>query len=431
MVKTKKTEKVVKTSEEKKIVESSAKSKEEVIQPELSIGLVGHVDHGKTTLLERLSGKWADIHSEEVKRGITIKLGYADASYYFCKKCNSYGRDKKCVCGGEAEFVRKVSFVDAPGHETLMATMLSGAAIIDAALLLVSADEPCPQPQTEEHLMALSLIGIKNIIIVQNKIDLVSKEDAIKNYNSIKNFVKGTIAENSLIIPISAKHNLNIDKLIEAIATIPVPNRDLNKDPLMFIARSFDVNKPGSEIKGLVGGILGGSIKQGKLRVGDEVEIAPGIKKDENKNKYDIIKAKIIDIKTGGKSVKEAIAGGSIAILTELDPSIVKSDTLAGNTLGLIGKLPEIYYEINLVPKLFDRVIGVKTQQKVEPIKKSEALMINVNSSVSLGVVSELSKDKVHLVLKRPVCASSEDRFCISRRVDNRWRLIGYGLIKK
>ena len=139
-----------------------------------------------------------------------------------------------------------------------MATMLSGAAIMDAALLLVSADEPCPQPQTEEHLMALGLIGIKNIIIVQNKIDLVSKENAIKNYNDIKKFTKGTIAENVPIIPVSAKYNLNIDKIIEEICKIPIPQRDLTKDPLMFIARSFDINKPGSEVKGLFGGIIGG-----------------------------------------------------------------------------------------------------------------------------------------------------------------------------
>ena len=312
-----------------------------------------------------------------------------------------------------------------------MATMLSGAAIMDAALLLVAANEPCPQPQTEEHLMALTLIGIKDIIIIQNKIDAVSKDDAIKNYNEIKKFLNGTIAENSPIIPVSAKYNINIDKIMEEICKLKTPVRDLKKDPVMYVARSFDINKPGSDIKNLFGGILGGSIKQGVLKVGDEGEISPGIRKDEHKQKWDPVRAKIADIKTGGKSVKEAVAGGSIAILTELDPSIVKSDNLAGNILGLMNKLPPVYYEISLEVKLFNRIIGLKTEQKVDPVKKGEGLMINVNSAVTLGIVSELSKDKIHLILKRPVCASPEDRFSISRRVENRWRLIGYGTIKR
>ena len=92
----------------------------------INVGIVGHIDHGKTTLLQRLSGKWASTHSEELKRGITIKLGYADTVIY--SDGAGYNIEKK---GKE---VRHVSFVDAPGHEMLMATMLSGAALIDAAI---------------------------------------------------------------------------------------------------------------------------------------------------------------------------------------------------------------------------------------------------------------------------------------------------------
>ena len=152
-------------------------------QPEINIGMIGHVDHGKTTLTRALSGEWADRHSEEVKRGISIRLGYADVAFYKCPNCEgaaAYSTSKKCpVCGAETEFLRAVSFVDAPGHETLMATMLSGAALMDGAILLVAANEKCPQPQTKEHLMALEIIGIEKIIIVQNKIDIVTREQAI------------------------------------------------------------------------------------------------------------------------------------------------------------------------------------------------------------------------------------------------------------
>ena len=398
-----------------------------VIQPEINIGLIGHVDHGKTTLVFSLTGKQTDTHSEEIKRGITIRLGYADASFYKCSKCNEYTTKEKCKCGGDAEFLRKVSFIDAPGHETLMATMLSGAAIIDGAILLIAANEKCPQPQTREHVMALEMIGIKNIVIVQNKIDLVSEKEVMDNYKQIKEFVKGTIAENAVIIPISAQHNINIGAIIEAIEeNIKTPERDLNKDPIMFIARSFDINKPGSEIEELKGGVIGGALKQGRLEAGEEVEIKPGLSSEKaGKIIWKPILTKIISLKTGGDDVKEVQPGGSIGVLTKLDPFLVKADKLTGNILGKPGKLPEVFGELDLKIKLLERVVGAKQELKVEPIKRLEALMLNVNSAVTVGVVSELKKNSVHVKLKIPVCADKKDKLTVSRRIGDRFRLIG------
>ncbi len=404
------------------------------IQPEVNIGLVGHVDHGKTTLTEKLSGKWTDTHSEEIKRGITIRLGYADASFYFCKKCDKYGTKEKCAkCNGKTEFIRKVSFIDAPGHETLMAVMLSGAAIMDGALLLVAANEICPQPQTREHLTALSIIGVNQIIVVQNKIDLISKEQAIENYKQIKEFLKGTIAENAPIIPISAQHNVNIDKIIEAIELhIKTPKRDASLNPLMFVARSFDINKPGTNVDLLVGGVLGGALKQGKLKVNDVIEIKPGLKTEkEGKVSWIPVITKIIGLKTGGENIEDVHPGGSIGILTELDPSIVKSDNLSGSIVGLKDKLPDVWNEFYLKPKLLERIVGAKDNLVVEPIKLSENLMLNVNSSATVGIVTEIKKDLIHVKLKIPVCCYQEDRVTISRIVGARWRLIGYGNIVK
>ncbi len=404
------------------------------IQPEINIGLIGHVDHGKTTLTQCLTSKWTDTHSEEIKRGITIRLGYADATFYKCTKCNSYSITEKCIkCNSKTEITKKISFVDAPGHESLMATMLSGTAIMDGALLLIAANEPCPQPQTEEHLIALNIIGVKNIIIVQNKIDLVSKEEAIKNYKEIKNFVKGTIAENAPIIPLSAKYNINIDTLIEAILTvIETPKRDLTKDPLMFVARSFDVNKPGTNIKDLVGGVLGGSIKQGILKVNDEIEIRPGIKTEEHgKTIWKPIITKILDLKASGASFDSLQPGGSIGLLTALDPYLTKSDSLIGNLVGHINKLPLVWYELTIEPKLLQRIVGAKDKLVVEPIKKMETLMLNVNSAATVGIVTELHKNKIHVKLKIPICAEENSRITISRMMGTRWRLIGWGNISK
>ncbi len=289
-------------------------------QPEINIGFVGHVDNGKTTLTEQLTGKWTDTHSEELKRGITIRLGYANLSIYKDKKGYTTKKSK------DAKLLRNISIVDAPGHETLMATMLSGAAIMDGALLLIAANEDCPQPQTKEHLMALELVGIKQIVIVQNKIDLVDKKQALKSYKQIKDFVKGTVAEKAPIVPISAQHGVNIDMLLEAIEeTIKSPKQDTKKDPLFYVARSFDVNKPGVDIKKLVGGVLGGAVKQGVFKIGDKIEINPGLKIGD---KYVGVKSEIVGFMSGNDEIKEAKSGGSIAVLTSLDPSIVKSDRL-------------------------------------------------------------------------------------------------------
>ena len=259
--------------------------------PELNVGVVGHIDHGKTTLLSKLTGKWTDTHSEELKRGITIKLGYAETIIY--KDKDNYNIEKKGIP------LRYVSFIDMPGHEMLMATMLSGATIIDSAILVIAANEGI-KPQTKEHFMALQAKKIKNIIIIQNKIDLVSKEKALQNYNEIKNFIKGTIAEDAPIIPVSTLQNINLNKIFEALAKLPIPERDKNSKPIFLIARSFDINKPGKNISELNGGVLGGILKKGVLKVGDEIEIKPGLSvKKNNKYSYIPLTTKIISAHKG------------------------------------------------------------------------------------------------------------------------------------
>jgi len=415
-------------------------SKDETIaehaQPEINVGMIGHVDHGKTTLVQTLSGKWTDTHSEEIKRGITIRLGYADVTFYKCKKCegaDAYGIQATCAkCNGPAEFIRKISLVDAPGHESLMATMLCGANIMDGALLLVSAAETCPQPQTREHLQALEIVGIENLIIVQNKIDLVSEEQASKNYDEIKAFLKGTKYENAPIIPMSAIHSINLDVLIQTIQDkVPTPKRDLSADPVMFVARSFDINKPGTAPEKMVGGVLGGSLKQGKLIQGADIEIVPGYEvQEKNQKVWKPLKTRIVSLMSGGDKVKEVMPGGSIAIMTSLDPSIVKSDKLVGSLVGLEGMAPKVWYEIQLETHLLERVVGAKDKLVVDPVKLGELLMLNVNSAATVGTVKELGKNLIKCALRKPVCAEAGARVTISRNLGQRWRLIGYGIIK-
>ncbi|MCB9359498.1 translation initiation factor IF-2 subunit gamma [Candidatus Woesearchaeota archaeon] len=415
--------------------EKTGSDTESSAQPVINIGMIGHVDHGKTTLTECLSGKWTDTHSEELKKGITIRLGYANCSFYTdAKKKNtdSYTVDEMSSDGKtKNKLIRKISLVDAPGHESLMATMLAGATIMDGALLLVAANEICPQPQTFEHLKALEIMGIKNVIVVQNKIDLVSEEEALENYEQIKKFLERTSYKDAPIVPISAQYKVNIDFLIETIEkTIPTPERDLTKSPKMFIARSFDINKPGVEIAKMVGGVIGGAVQQGKFVVGDEIEIRPGYEVEERNQKiFKPIKTKIIGLMSGKDKIEEATPGGSIAIMTTLDPNVVKSDRLTGNLVGKPGELPETLYNIELETSLLERVVGTKEELQVEPIKKGEILMLNVNSASTVGMVVELGKNKVKCQLKIPVCAANGSRVTISRVVHSRFRLIGFGTI--
>ncbi len=413
-------------SSKKSIIEESS-------QPVVNIGIVGHVDHGKTTLLERLSGKWADTHSEEIKRGITIRLGYADVVSRKCRKCNLFTTQEKCPeCKEETDVLRKLSFVDAPGHESLMATMLAGTTIMDGALLLIAANEECPQPQTREHVMALEIIGVDHLVIAQNKIDLISEEQALKNYEEIKKFIKTTKYKDAPIIPISAQHNAGISQLIEAIeTTIKTPKRELEKEPLLLVARSFDINSPGMEIEKIHGGVLGGVLKQGVLKQGDEIEIKPGYEVEEkNKKVWMPLKTKIIDLKSGGTSLKEITPGGSIGLLTSLDPSIVFSDKLVGSIIGLSGKLPPVWNELNLSIHLLERVVGSKQELDVQAIKLNEALMLNVNCAATVGLVMKLGKNRIKCKLKLPICAGLGSRVTISRMIGNRFRLIGYGIIE-
>tara|TARA_Y100000034_G_scaffold125949_1_gene176448 strand:+ start:307 stop:1470 length:1164 start_codon:yes stop_codon:yes gene_type:complete len=377
----------------------------------LNIGMVGHIDHGKTTLLSQITGKFADTHSEELKRGITIKLGYADTILE--------SKGKK----------RYISFVDCPGHEMLMATMLSGAALIDAAILVIAANEGI-KPQTREHLIALKAKNVKNIIIIQNKIDLVSKEDALKNYKAVQEFVKGTIAENAPIIPISAQQGINIEKIKELLLEIKIPQRDTTSKPEFLIARSFDINKPGTKIEKLHGGVLAGILKKGILKIGDEIEIKPGVsEKQANQFTYKPVKTKITSIYRGENPIKQATPGGSLAFETELDNILTKQDSLSGNIASTPNSLPEISNKIKLKYELFKELVGEEKTSKIENLKTNENIMLSINTTITVGQITRLNKDEVELALKIPIVPIKKDSVGLARNLHSHWRLIGFGEI--
>jgi translation initiation factor 2 subunit 3 len=403
-------------------------------QPEVNIGLVGHVDHGKTTLVQALSGSWTDQHSEEMKRGISIRLGYADATFRMISNVNppeGYTVDETGPDGEPTETLRTVSFVDAPGHETLMATMLSGAAIMDGAVLVVSATEDVPQAQTEEHLMALDIIGIENVVIAQNKIDLVDRERAIESHNQIQSFVEGTVAEDAPIVPVSAQQAVNIDLLIDAIEReIPTPERDADTSPRLYAARSFDINRPGTTWKNLSGGVIGGSVSRGRLETGAEIELRPGREVDQGGQvEWQPIITDVRSLQAGGESVPEVTPGGLCGVGTGLDPSLTKGDSLAGQIVGEPGTLPPTRESFTMTVELLDRVVGDEAGE-VETISTGEPLMLTVGTATTVGAVTSARSGEAEVSLKRPVCAEEGSKIAINRRVGARWRLIGIGTLE-
>jgi translation initiation factor 2 subunit 3 len=336
------------------------------------------------------------------------------------------------------ELLRHVSFVDCPGHDILMATMLNGAAVMDAALLLIAGNEPCPQPQTSEHLAAVEIMKLKHILILQNKIDLIKESAAAEQYQAILNFVKGTVADGAPIIPISGQLKYNIDAVCEYIVKkIPIPVRDFTAPPRMIVIRSFDVNKPGAEVNDLKGGVAGGSILCGILRIGDEIEVRPGIvtKDNEGRIKCRPIFSRVISLFAENNDLKFAVPGGLIGVGTKIDPTLCRADRLVGQVLGSIGKLPAIYAELEINYFLLRRLLGVKTEDmkeaKVSKLQKNEVLMVNIGSTSTGGKVLAVKSDLAKIVLNAPACTEIGEKIALSRRIDKHWRLIGWGKITR
>jgi translation initiation factor 2 subunit 3 len=409
--------------EELKIIEKQAT---------INIGTIGHVAHGKTTIVQCISGISTIKHKSELEKNITIKLGYANAKIYECEcprpKTYSTSSGKCKDCSKMKKLIRHVSFVDCPGHDVLMATMLNGTAIMDAALLLVAANEPCPQPQTTEHLFAVEVMDLKKIVVIQNKIDLVTKEQALEQYDQIREFLK-TSQVDGPIIPVSGQLNLNIDAILDFIVNyIQPPKRDLTQKAKMIIIRSFDVNKPGTGINDLSGGVLGGSLVSGVVNIGDVIEIRPGqVSKENDEFICRPFITEITSLKAEKTSLEKAYQGGLIGVGTNLDPSLCKSDKLVGMTMGLKGTLPDIFSKLTVDYELFQKTLNGSK----EALKKDEPILLNIGSTTTGCKILNLTQNTAVFELLKPCCCQLDERIAISRKIRNNWRLVGYAIIKE
>ncbi|CAG5121884.1 unnamed protein product [Candidula unifasciata] len=423
-------------------------------QATINIGTIGHVAHGKSTVVKAISGVQTVRFKNELERNITIKLGYANAKIYQCdndacprpdcyRSCGSAKEDSfvcdRPGCSGRFRLKRHVSFVDCPGHDILMATMLNGAAVMDAALLMIAGNESCPQPQTSEHLAAVEIMKLKHILILQNKIDLVKESQAKEQYEQIQAFVKGTVAEKAPVVPVSAQLKYNIDVICEYIIKhIPVPVRDFLSEPRLIVIRSFDVNKPGCEVDDILGGVAGGSILRGVLKVNQEIEVRPGVVSRDQDGKLTCrpIMSKIVSLYAEQNDLQYAVPGGLIGVGTKMDPTLCRGDRLVGQVLGAVGALPDIFTELEISFFLLRRLLGVKTEgdkkgAKVQKLSKNEVLMVNIGSLSTGGRVLAVRADLAKIGLTAPVCTEVGEKIALSRRVEKHWRLIGWGQIRR
>ena len=323
--------------------------------------------------------------------------------------------------------------------------MLAGAAVMDSALLLIAGNQPCPQPQTSEHLAAVEIMDLDQIIILQNKIDIIIKDPnaCTKQKEDIKKFIEGTVAEGAPIVPISAQLGYNIDTVVDYLCRIPIPMRDFESPPQMIIIRSFDVNRPGEDAENLKGGVAGGTIFHGVLRVGDKVSIKPGLiikKQKTGAVECTEILSQITSLMADENRLMYAVPGGLIGVGLKVDPFITRSDSLVGQIIGYPGHMPAVLSEIDVTYYLLKRLLGVKSsnkqaegenRNKVSHLKLDEVLMINVGSQSLAGKVINVKKDTVRIEFTKPVCANVGDKIAMSRRIDNNFRLIGWGEIKK
>lgn len=409
-------------------------------QPTFNIGMVGHVSHGKSSVVRALTGVETFKYAKEKERGITIKIGYANCKIFRCPDCPkpicytsicSKTKELECPhCGQQSYLVCHFSFIDCPGHESLMNTMLSGATLMDCAILLVDGSQKCPQPQTVEHLAALEILQIQKIVILQNKLDLIDGNKAIQQYDEIKEFVKHTCAENAPVIPISAQKKYNIDLLCEYIVdNFASVNRDLISTPKMNIIRSFDVNKPGSEIINLTGGVLGGSLIRGHFKIGDQIEIRPGliIRNTEGKISWKPILTEITSMKTDSDKIDITGPGGLIGICTNLDSVLTRNDRMVGQVIGIPEFMPDVH--INITAKcLFMKRVGISDIKVIKP-KKGDSILLNITSKSVTALVTNAKHGVYSLDLAQPCCLEPQEKFSISVRLANSWRLIGMGII--
>jgi translation initiation factor 2 subunit 3 len=405
-------------------------------QPIVNIGIIGHVSNGKSSVTKCLTGIATQKHSDEKKRNVTIKLGYANAKIYKCNECEepecykASGSNEdimKCeYCSNDMELVNHISICDVPGHNLFMSAMMNGTNVMDYTVLIESiANTEMPAPQTKEHLLCTNISKIPNIATCLNKLDLIKKEDARKILFQLQRELVGTQAEESPIIPISASLGLNIDALTEILSKIKPVNKNYEDKAQMIIVRSFNINKCGCNIEHIKGGVIGGSIIRGTLKVNDEILIKPGyVTKSSDGNsrfKYLPLRSKVLSINSEKTTLESAISGGLIGVQLDIDPGLCADDGLVGSMLidNSYNDEYKVYEELELEFEKFNDNIELGTN-----------ILINVNSCNCNAKIIKQEDNKIFVeLINKPACVKINDYCTISNFEHNILNICGRGKV--
>ena len=436
-------------------------------QPTINIVTIGENSKGKTTLVQSLSETLlskpkAEKEPERIRekeKNISQMLGYINSKLYKCKKCptpecyKSYSGETddmiKCkTCDSNLELLRHISFIDEPKFKIKMVKLLNYSWIMDGALLLIAANENNGNDQEDdsdkEKYFSMENTILKNIIIIQNKIDTVMKYNSAKEqYGNIKKYANFKNAATSPIIPVSAQLKFNLDVINQYLSFIPIPKRDFISSPRFIIIYSLDCNYQidGNYINNNLNfksGMLYGLIIKGILKIGDQLEIRPGICiRVSNKDiRVNPINTKIVSLQAEKNNMIFAVPGGITNIGLKIDPLLCRRNRLEGNVGGSPDKMEDIFIKLAIKCHLLRRLISINGKnfwrhlEFVPGIKKGEVLMLNINFNAVGGIVLQIegnNNDEILFLLKKPICLELSEKISISRRIENSWRIIGWG----
>jgi selenocysteine-specific elongation factor len=337
------------------------------------IGTAGHVDHGKSTLTWALTGINPDRLEEEQRREMTIDLGFAWLD----------------LPGGE-----RVGIVDVPGHRDFIENMLAGVGGIDAAVLVIAADEGV-MPQTREHLAILDLLSVPTGLIALTKIDLVRDTDWVELVQlDIMETVQGTVMDGQPIIPVSARTGEGLDRLVEALADLLAqrPARPDVGNPRLPIDRVFTISG--------FGVVVTGTLLDGSLAVGQEVEIQPAN-----------VRARIRGLQSHEESIEVADPGRRLAVNLR---GVEKSDLARGDVLGL----PGAWHPTTLLDSWLRYLPGAHL-----PLEHDDPVKLFVGAAEVMGRVRVLDRERVmpgeeswiQVRLEKPLLTARGDRYIIRR----------------
>ena len=403
-----------------------------------NIGTLGSVSDGKSEMIYQLTGgdKCNGIRtqrdSREKKRNITIKAGYANIKCWSCNECDNKYSSKESLneyiceeCDNKCIQINHISFIDCPGHQELIETMMSSISLMKGAIVIISVVDPIKQkPQLLQHLIAAKIGNLKKIIICMNKCDLVPIEIVKERKLELDELLLKLDIQPCIIIPTSFTHSIGIDELVKSINYYFIfdNNEKENTDILFRITRSFDINQPGINYQDIKGGCIGGSLISGMLNINQEIEINPGILTKGKNGRYtcEPIITKLLSFESDKNKLDNVKPGGLVGMLTNIDPFYCKNDLLKGNIITAVGKSYPIYHDIKIEFTKIDEFEGEWIP------KNGDKIFLQIENMSSEARLSKFKNNNMEFQLLKPISIHNESKIliCIKQPI---LKIVGIG----